>query len=64
MMMNSNIKPMSPINLATFDFQAQFKLCEKWNDPDQWDALAVMYFQRGYYLNTLCCFRRADACRT
>lgn len=61
--MNANIKPMSPINLATFDFQAQFKLCEHWNDPDQWDALGVLYFQCGYLLNARHCFERADACR-
>jgi hypothetical protein len=42
---------------------AQFKRCEQWQDADQWDALAMMYYQRGYLLNALHCFKRADALR-
>jgi hypothetical protein len=45
------------------ELQEQFSLCEKWNDPEQWELLAVAYFQRGYDLNALVCFNRADACR-
>ncbi len=41
----------------------QFKRCEQWNDPEQWELLALAYYQRGYYLNAICCFERADACR-
>lgn len=61
--MSQNIRPMIPIDLKTFDLQAQFKRCETWQDPDQWDTLALLYYQRGYYLNALHCFGRADACR-
>lgn len=58
-MNNTNIR----VDLGTFDFQAQFKLCEQWGDPDQWDALAILYYQRGFMLNAYHCFKRADACR-
>lgn len=43
--------------------QEQFARCEQWNDADQWDALAHMYFARGYKLNAAECFRRADEIR-
>ena len=62
-MNNQNIKLVHPVDLKTFDFQAQFKRCEEWNDPEQWDWLAILYYQRGYYLNAVHCFQRADACR-
>lgn len=62
-MSNTNIRTVEPVDLWTFDFQAQFKLCEEWNDPEQWDALAMLYYQRGYLLNAYHCFKRADACR-
>lgn len=45
------------------ELQHQFTLCEKWNDADQWDALAHAYFARGYYLTSAACFRRADELR-
>lgn len=61
--MNSNIMTVEPVDLNTYNFQAQFKRCEEWNDADQWDALALLYYQRGYYLNALHCFERADALR-
>ena len=61
--MNSNIKTVEPVDLKTFDFVEQFKRCEQWNDPDQWDALAMMYYIRGYLLNAYHCFKRADAVR-
>lgn len=41
----------------------QFKRCEKWNNADQWDALGIAYYQRGYSLNAGACFKRADAVR-
>lgn len=41
----------------------QFKRCEKWQDADQWDLLALAYFNRGYVLNAAVCFKRADECR-
>lgn len=41
----------------------QFARCEEWQDPDQWELLAVEYDRRGYFLNALCCLRRAENCR-
>ena len=41
----------------------QFKQCERWNDPEQWELLALAYYQRRYFLNAMCCFENADACR-
>jgi hypothetical protein len=61
---NNHIQTMRPICLREFDLQAQFEACLRWNDPLQWEALAVLYFERGYFLNALECFRRADAIRT
>lgn len=45
------------------ELQAQFKKCEEWNDPNQWDALGTIYFTQGYLLNAGVCFKRADALR-
>ena len=42
---------------------AHFQLCETWQDADQWDALGMEYFRRGYVLNAGVCFRRADGLR-
>jgi hypothetical protein len=42
---------------------AQHKRCIRWNDPDQWDALAIEYHRRGFFLNARECFRRADDLR-
>lgn len=61
--MNANIKTFEPVNIYMVDLKAQFEMCQKWNDPEQWDALAMLYYQRGYLLNALHCFKRADACR-
>lgn len=41
----------------------QQKRCEQWNDPDQWDALAMMYYWEGYLLNARYCFKKADTIR-
>jgi len=62
-MNNKHIVSVVPVNLAKFDLQAQFKHCEEWNDPEQWELLAKAYYARGYDLNALHCFKRADACR-
>ena len=61
--MNNNIAIVNRVDLSTLDLQGQFRLCEQWNDPDQWDHLGVLYFQRGYDLNARHCFKRADALR-
>lgn len=45
------------------ELMKQHERCEQWNDADQWDALARMYYAKGYYLNALNCFRRADDVR-
>jgi hypothetical protein len=62
-MSNQNINTMGALDLKSFDFQAQFRRCEQWNNPEQWDALGLLYYQRGYLLNALHCFERAEACR-
>lgn len=49
--------------MSNEELKQQFQLCEQWNDPEQWDFLAIAYYARGYYLNALHCFRLADTCR-
>ena len=62
-MINQNITTNVPVDFHALDLEAQGKLCEKWNDPDQWDFLGVAFYVRGFYLNALHCFKRADAIR-
>jgi len=50
--------------MSNQELQVQFERCEHWQDPEQWELLALAYYQRGYYLNALCCFRQADMLRT
>jgi cytochrome c-type biogenesis protein CcmH/NrfG len=45
------------------ELQQQYELCQKINDADQWDYLAQLYFARGYPLNAVQCFRKADEIR-
>ena len=59
--MNVHITPFR--QLTQDDLQAQFQLCQKWQNADQWDHLAMAYYQFGFLLNALRCFRLADACR-
>lgn len=59
---NTNIRTLRALP-GGFDLQAHFDRCLAWNDAVQWDALAMLYYQRGYLLNALHCFERADACR-
>ena len=61
--MNTNIKTVEPVDIYSMDLEAQGKLCEKWNDPEQWEFLAMAFYMRGYDLNALHCFKRADAVR-
>ena len=49
--------------MSNQELQDQFKRCEEWQDPEQWDILGVLYFERRYYLNADVCFKRADAIR-
>lgn len=60
-MSNQNIKAI--VKVDTLDLQEQFRLCELWNDSQQWDWLAMAYYARGYLLNAYHCFKRADAVR-
>jgi hypothetical protein len=41
----------------------QFFACLLWNDADQWEALARLYFASGYILNAGYCYRKADVIR-
>jgi hypothetical protein len=45
------------------ELQDQFKRCEVWQAAEQWELLAMAYYRRGYLLNALDCFRKADICR-
>jgi hypothetical protein len=49
--------------MSNDELQAQFQRCEIWQDAGQWDLLAMAYYARGYLLNALCCFKKADALR-
>jgi tetratricopeptide (TPR) repeat protein len=41
----------------------QYFYCLLWNDADQWDALAMAYYERGYVDNAARCFRKAAEIR-
>jgi hypothetical protein len=41
----------------------QFARCQQWNDPAQWDFLAVEFARAGFPMNAIECFNRADAIR-
>ena len=49
--------------MSNQELQEQFQRCEVWQDAEQWDLLAMAYYNRGYELNAGLCFQRADACR-
>jgi hypothetical protein len=49
--------------MSNQELREQFKLCQQWNDPTQWELLAVAFFVTGFPLNAAECFRRADALR-
>lgn len=59
---------LTPVTLAPvwIDLAEQFKLCEQWNDADQWEALGFLYLQRygPFCMNAAYCFRKADEGRT
>lgn len=60
---------LTPASLAPVwtdaELCAQFRRCEEWNDPDQWEALGFLYLQCYSWccMNAGYCFRRADECR-
>jgi hypothetical protein len=45
------------------ELKAQFEKCKEWRDPEQWDALGMEYYNRGYVLNAGYCFKQADEIR-
>ena len=45
------------------ELREQFARCIEWNDPDQWDYLAVFFFAAGFTLNAAHCWQRADLLR-
>lgn len=49
--------------MSNEELSAQFKRCEQWQDPEQWELLAAAYLSKGYILNALCCYGQADKCR-
>ena len=61
--MNQLIRHMAPVDLPSMDLVEQFQRCEQWNDPQQWEFLAMAYYMRGFMLNAYHCFQRADALR-
>lgn len=50
--------------MSNQELQEQYQRCKQWQDPEQWECLALAYYARGYALNALHCFRQADSCRT
>ncbi len=61
---NVNTTPAPTVKRWTGEeLQAQFKKCEGWNDPEQWEALAMLYYSHGYLVNAKVCFERADKAR-
>jgi len=49
--------------MSTEELKQTFEYCERANDPEQWELLAMAYYQRGFLLNALHCFKQADAIR-
>jgi len=49
--------------MSNDELKLQFDKCQVWQDAEQWDLLALAYYQRGYQFNALHCFKQADACR-
>lgn len=41
----------------------QFQRCQIWQDLEQWELLALAYYQHGYLWNAFRCFELADSCR-
>lgn len=46
--------------MSNDELQEQFTRCEMWRNAEQWQLLAIAYYERGYFLNALCCFQKAD----
>lgn len=48
---------------TALEMQEQFKRCQAWNNPEQWEALAGIYYTYGYLLNASVCFENAEKAR-
>jgi hypothetical protein len=49
--------------MSNEELKAQFDRCQQWQDPEQWELLAIEYSRRGYLLNARKCYELAEACR-
>jgi len=49
--------------MSNDELKVQFARCQKWQDADQWFALACAYLARGYAMNAVFCFRQSEAAR-
>jgi hypothetical protein len=49
--------------MSNQELREQFARCQKWEDPEQWELLALAFAVAGFPLNAGECFRRADALR-
>ena len=49
--------------MSNQELREQFARCIEWNDADQWDALAMCFYQAGFPINAKHCFERADTIR-
>lgn len=45
------------------ELQAQYERCQQWNDPEQWDILALFYMAAGDETKAVECLRLAEDCR-
>ena len=61
-MIVSNL-PQVTVSITSMDLILQWQRCLSRNDAEQWELLALEYYRRGYCLNALAAFRKADACR-
>jgi hypothetical protein len=44
------------------ELQQRFDYCKWLGNPEEWQLLAMAYYQRGYFLNALHCFKQAEDC--
>ena len=49
--------------MTNTELQQQYKRCQEWNDPEQWELLGVEYYRNGYKMNARRCFAKADELR-
>lgn len=61
-MILTNNRPPSILRNNSY-LQEWFEYCQRQGTADDWDQLALAYYFRGYYLNALAYFRKADELR-